>query len=60
MLVFDRGDVRVHGQYGCCSEEIVGKVCCQSLKVAAVYGTRVLGGVDFVDVLAGYRWSLGE
>ncbi len=60
MLVLDRGDALVQGQYGCCSEEVVGCVCCRSLKVVVVYGAHVLGGVYFLEVLAGYCWYLRE
>ena len=60
VLVLHRGDVLVQGQDGCCSEEVVGSVCRKPLEVVAVDGARVFGGVEFVDVLAGYCWSLGE
>ncbi len=59
MFAFNRGDVLVQGLYGCSSEKVVGGVCCQALEVVLVDGARVFGGVAFVDVLAGYCWSLG-
>ena len=60
MLVFNRGDVLVQGRYGCCSEEVVGRLCCQTLEVVAVDGAGILGCAELVDVLASYCWSLGK
>ena len=58
MLVLDRGDVHVQGQNGYCSEEVVGCIWCQSLKVVALDIARVLGCVGFVDVLTSYCRNL--
>ena len=52
MLVFNRGDVLVHGLYGGCFAEVIGGMCYQALEVVAVDGARVFGGVEFVDILA--------
>ena len=43
MLALDRGDMLVQGQDGCCSEEVVGYVRFEALKVVAVYLAHVLG-----------------
>ncbi len=58
LLMFNRGDMLVQRLDGCCFEEVVGGRCCQALKVVAVDGALVFGGVGFVDILAGYCWGL--